>query len=101
MTGALSGQSSSLWVDVENTSSSRLPSDAKVRFWMTGSGWSGSHWVGETSVAGLGAGKTIWYFYDWNIPSDAPAGAYTYWAQVWTTSEAISSWSTREDFSVQ
>ena len=101
VTGALSGQSSSFWVDVENTSSSALPSDAKVRFWVTGPGWSGSHWVGETSVAGLAAGGTQSYSYDWLIPSDAQAGTYRYWAQVWTTSEAVSTWSTREDFSVQ
>ncbi len=99
--GAISGRSSGLWVDVENTSSSVLPSDAKVRFWVNGPGWSGSHWVGETSVASLAAGSTQSYSYNWFIPSDAPAGTYTYWAQVWTTSEAISSWSTREDFSVQ
>ncbi len=99
--GAISGQFSSFWAQVKNTSSPALPSDAKVRFWVTGPSWSGSHWVGETSVAGLRAGKTIRYCYDWNIPSDAPVGTYKYWAQVWTTSEAISPWSTREDFSVQ
>jgi hypothetical protein len=99
--GAISGQFSSFWAQVKNTSSPALPSDAKVRFWVIGPGWSGSHWVGETSVAGLRAGKTIRYCYDWNIPSDAPVGTYKYWAQVWTTSEAISPWSTREDFSVQ
>ncbi len=101
VTGALPGQSSRLWVQVKNNDSSALPSDAKVRFWVTGPGWSGSGWVGETSVASLAAGSTQSYSYNWNIPSDAPAGTYTYWAQVWTTSEAVSTWSTREDFSVQ
>ncbi len=94
------GQSSKLWAQVENTGSSALPSDARVRFWVTGPGWSGTHWVGEASVAGLAPGSTKWYSYNWSIPSDAQVGIYTYWAQVWTTSVPRSLWSAREDFSV-
>jgi uncharacterized membrane protein len=93
--GAQCGQSSTLSAEVENTGFSALPSDARVWFWVSGSGW-----VGSTSAAGLAAGGTQSYSYDWPIPSDAQAGTYKYWARVLTTSEVISSWSKVKIFEV-
>jgi len=34
------------WAEVKNTGSSPVPSNDTVRFWVTGPGWSGTHWVG-------------------------------------------------------
>ncbi|MDH4065933.1 MAG: hypothetical protein OEW19_16155, partial [Acidobacteriota bacterium] len=40
-------------------------------------------WVGSASVAGLPAGSSAWYFYDYLIPTGAVLGVRNYYAQVW------------------
>ncbi len=97
---AVAGDSATLWVEVENTDAGTLPSGAKVWFWVTGPGWSGTHWVGASDVFGLKAGSSAWYSYDWDIPVSAAGGDYTYWAQVWTSNEAVSVWSACQNFAV-
>jgi hypothetical protein len=89
--GARCGHTSNLWSQVRNTGGSTLPTNAKVWYWVNGPSWSGNHWVGSTSVAGLAANITKWYSCVWAIPSGAKAGSYVYWAQVWAT-KAISAW---------
>jgi hypothetical protein len=99
VTGAQCGHTSTLWAQVKNTGSAALPSNAKVWYWVDGPSWSGSHWVGSASTAGLGVGTTHWYSYRWAIPASATAGSYTYWAQAWTT-HVISYWKGPQTFTV-
>jgi hypothetical protein len=94
------GHTSNLWSQVKNTGSSVLPSSARVWYWVTGPSWSGSHWVGSASIAGLAVNTTKWYSYAWTIPSSATAGSYVYWAQAWITGKAISAWKGPQGFSV-
>ena len=95
-----SGTTVPLWAEV--MAKQNLPENAEVWFWVDGPDWSGSHWVGSKSVAGLLHDQTKWYRFDWTIPSDAAAGTYTYKAQVWRgwTDEA-SRISDGQDFVVQ
>ena len=93
------GQVSRLWAEVKNTGTVAMCTDVKVRFWVDGPGWSGSHWVGSASVAGLAPNTPTWYSYDWMIPAWA-VGSYTYWAQVFAGKSAISPWSSGEVFTV-
>ena len=94
------GHSATLWAQVKNTGTSVLSSGTEVWFWVTGPYWSGDHWVGFASVAGLAANATQWYSLDWTIPSDSSLGTYTYWAQVWKGGRAISDWKGPEEFNV-
>jgi len=100
VSGAQCGHSSTLWAQVKNTGSSGLPSNAKVWYWVTGPSWSGTHWVGSASVAGLAVNVSKWYSYNWVIPAAATGGTYSYWAQVWGSGKAISGWSSKQDFNV-
>jgi len=98
--GATPGTTATLSAQVKNISGAPLPSDARVWFWVDdGPNWSGYHWVGSASTAALAAGADQWYSFDWTIPSSAPEGEYTYWAQVWTNI-AISDWSSGQKFTV-
>ena len=72
-----------LSVDVKNTGTSALPSNAEVWFYVDGPGWTGSHWLGPVNIGGLAAGATQTYSFSWTIPTSASVGAYTYWAQAW------------------
>ena len=88
-----------LWAQVKNIGTATLPTNASVWFYVNGPSWSGSHWVGYASVAGLAPGASGWYFYGWAIPSGA-SGTYTYWTRVFDGSTAISAWSVGQTFSV-
>jgi hypothetical protein len=95
------GQSVKLEAHIKNTGHSALRSDAKVWFYVDGPNWSGSHWVGYASVAGLTQFATQLYSFDWTIPSDASSKAYRYWARVWSPSAGyLSSWSNPQSFTV-
>ena len=72
-----------LSVDVKNTGTSVLTSNAEIWFYVDGPGWQGSHWVGPVSIAGLAAGATQTYSISWTIPMSAKVGVYTYSAQAW------------------
>ena len=95
-----SGTTVPLWAEVRTERD--LPENAGVWFWVDGPGWSGSHWVGSKSAAGLRKGQTRWYRFDWTIPSAAAAGTYTYKAQVWRGwTDKASPMSGGQDFIVQ
>ena len=100
VTGAQCGQATTLKAQIKNTGSSSLPSDAEVRFWVDGPNWSGDHWVGSASVAGLAAGSSDDFSYQWTIPANASEGSYTYKAQVWAGGQAISDLSGGQVFTV-
>ena len=100
VTNARCGQSSTLWAKMKNTGTATLPSNTSVWFWVTGPSWSGNHWVGSASVAGLAPNAVRWYSYDWTIPQGISNGTYTYWAQVWSNHRAISAWSAAQSFKV-
>jgi hypothetical protein len=98
--GAKCGEDAVLWAQIENTGETALPSGAKVWFWVNGSGWSGSNWVGAADAGGLAAGDTRWYSFDWSVPSDLSSGSYNYYAQVWYGGQAVSGWSEKRTFDV-
>ena len=83
VSGAHPGGTVTFSVDVKNTGTSVLPSNAEVWFYVDGPGWQGSHWVGYTNIAGLAAGVTQTYSFRWTIPASARVGTYTYSAQAW------------------
>jgi hypothetical protein len=89
-----------LRAEVKNTGSSSLPSNSKVWFYVTGPSWTGTHWVGSDSGAGLTVNSSKWYSYNWAIPASFTGGSYTYWARVYTGTSAISPWSTAQGFDV-
>jgi hypothetical protein len=100
VSGARKSQVSTLWAQVKNMGTINLPVSAKVWFWVTGPGWSGDHWVGSNSVAGLAMCSQGWYSYDWIVPSLATAGRYAYWAKVWVGSTALSNFKDPENFTI-
>ena len=100
VTGAKGGRTSTLWAQVKNTGSMELPSNANIRFFINSPGWSGSHWVGSASVAGLAPASDGWYSFDWAIPATVQSGRYAYWAQVWTDT-AISAFKGPQVFTVE
>ena len=88
------GETVTMWAQVNNMSTSSLPSGSNVWFYTDRYGY-----VGYKSVAGLAAGATTWYSINWAIPSNAPLGNYTYWAVVYG-SDWLSAWSSPHTFSV-
>jgi hypothetical protein len=98
--GAAPGTKAELWAQVQNNGSAALPSNTQVWFWVNGPNWTGSHWVGSTSVSGLAANAHQWYACEWAIPSNAPIGSYSYWARVFVEAIDISDWSAQQDFTV-
>ncbi|MEA3255400.1 MAG: CARDB domain-containing protein [Candidatus Altiarchaeota archaeon] len=110
------GETASLWAKVKNTGTSATGSDCKVRFWVswisvkTGSlsilsvrptSLTIDNYVGDVSCAGLQPDREFaWYRYDWDIPSNAKAGRYTYRAIVDESGEHISSWSVSQEFNI-
>ncbi len=94
------GKTITLRAKVKNTGSAPLPSNAQVRFWVDGPNWSGDHWVGSVSVAGLADGASDSYTYRWTVPSNLSKGNYTYMAQVWSGGSTISAWSASQDFTI-
>ncbi|HEX5475879.1 MAG TPA: hypothetical protein VFX12_14560 [Vicinamibacterales bacterium] len=118
VTGAQAGQTSRLWVHVENDGTQAIPGDGVV--WINVTGPNGSRaavmatpgapaglsnpWVGSPSVAGLASGTSQWYSFDWAIPASEPGGPYGYAAQVWATkngvNQAISPMSGTQTFTV-
>ncbi len=98
--GATVGSGTFLNAQVKNTSTSALPSNAVVWFYVSGPNMGGTY-VGSTSVSGLGAGLFQWFDFLWAIPSTATPGTYTYSAIVYVgSSNAISAWSASQTFTV-
>jgi hypothetical protein len=84
---------------VNNTGSTALPSGATVYYYVYGPNV--NNWVGNASVAGLGAGTAKSYPINWAIPSSATPGTYTYWAIVYNSSfKPLSDWSSGLAFTV-
>ena len=94
------GTPSTLWAEVKNTGDSSLPPTARVWFYVTGPSWSGTHWVGSTSVAGLESHASQWYSYVWVIPLSTSPGKYAYKARVYDDHVAISAWKGTEGFMI-
>lgn len=97
---AVRGTAVDLWARVRNTGTTALPAGSNVRFWVAGPSGTGS-WVGGTVVAGLAPAAEQWYRVQWTPAANAPTGGYTYWAQVWSATAAISAWSQGQPFPVQ
>ncbi len=97
---ATCGSTSQLSAQVKNNGSVSLPATAALCFYIYGTNWQG--FAGFASVAGLSAGNTSWYSYDWAIPGTLPAGDYVYLASIYDTdtSSFISEWSTTQSFRV-
>jgi len=74
---------------VKNTGSRTLPNTAKVWFWMSASNWSGSHWIGGTSVYGLWPGYNKWYYHWLKLRGH---GRVYYYARVYNGGTGISVW---------
>jgi hypothetical protein len=97
VSGAARNATVPLWAHVYNQSNTPLPAGARVWFYVVGPGYTA--WVGSTLVQGLAARTAAWYAFNWTIPANQPAGAYNYFAQVWTGS-AISSLTGPQAFSI-
>jgi len=99
VSNAKPGATSRLWADVANSGSAALSAFAVVRFYVRGPEI--EKFVGSTSVAGLAAGSSKWFSYDWAIPASAKTGDdYTYWAIVYQDAVEISDWSDPQEFLV-
>jgi hypothetical protein len=96
--GAARNATVPLWALVSNQSTTPLPADARVWFYVAGPSYTA--WVGSVSVAGLAPGASVWYAYNWAIPPSQPLGSHQYHAQVWTTA-AISPFVGPQAFSIQ
>ncbi|MGH9311031.1 MAG: hypothetical protein ACRD1U_16765 [Vicinamibacterales bacterium] len=94
VTGAYPGATVRLWALVRNIYTTQ-PADARVYFWVSGHGD-----VGSTSIAGLPAGQSRWYFFDWVIPAAATQGTRTYWVQGRRPSGVISDWRGPQEFAL-
>jgi hypothetical protein len=101
------GGTAKLWAQVQNTGNTALPSDASVWFYVMGPGVNG--WVGSASVADMQVGDNDmykgWRSIDWQVPSYAATGTYTYYANVYSptlypTIGYISPWSFGKEFTV-
>ncbi len=100
VTSARAGDNCQLWAEIGNNQDTPLADGTRVWFWVTGPDWSGTHWIGSVDLSGLPAGQMQWYACEWLIPAAAPAGEYTYWAQVWQKNTAVSGWSVAQTFPV-
>ena len=94
------GGTARLWARVQNTGTGTLPGTARVWFYVSGPNWTGSNWVGSAPVADIAPGTEKWAMLDWVVPADKAAGSYTYWARVYTATEAISPWSPAQTFNI-
>jgi hypothetical protein len=104
VTGASNGHVSTLWGRAQNTGNAAFPPNTWVYYWVQGPGING--YVDRVSAAGLAAGSTAWYGYNWFIPNAQAGGAYTYWAILWSYSadgggwKQVSGWSPSQAFTV-
>jgi hypothetical protein len=97
VSGARPGLAARLWALVSNALQGPLPAEALVWFYVDGPGWTGSHWVGSAPAGSVAPAGSSWVGVDWNIPSDAPGGPYTYWAQLYLGGPS-STWSAGQSF---
>lgn len=98
VSNAMPGATSRLWANVVNTSTSALPANAQVGFYVYGPEI--DKFVGYASVAGLAVGAAKWVYFDWAIPAAASPDIYSYWAVVLQGSTEISNWSDPQDFTI-
>lgn len=92
------GDTARLTAYVQNAGIQPLTASAEIRFHVDGPGYSG--WLGQTSLAGLGASSYVWSYYFWILPADLDPGLYTFYTQAFNTYGPISGVSSSGSFTV-
>ncbi|HEX5475945.1 MAG TPA: trypsin-like peptidase domain-containing protein [Vicinamibacterales bacterium] len=81
--GATQGTAARLWAHVSNSGTLTFAPSVRAWLYVDGPGWTGDHWVGASSLAGLAAGSAAWTSFDWRVPSSAMPGSYSYAAYIY------------------
>jgi hypothetical protein len=80
--GAVPGAAVRTWTLVRNTGTGILTGRLWIQVYQVG-------WIGWAEVVNLASGAEQWYFVDWTVPPERPAGTHWYQAQVWNGNGSV------------